>query len=1056
MSKNKANREPVFKKIFVNNSYCWLAILCTAGIMMLVYYCFNLFPFGEATILRMDLYHQYGPLFAELYDRVTNMRSLLYSWNTGLGSPFLGNYFNYLSSPAAFLILILGHKNMPESIAGMILIKAALSSGAFTYYLKKSQGRHDFTTAAFGVLYSMCGYFVAYYWNVMWIDAMVYFPLIIFGIERIINQRKPSVYIAFLALTLWSNYYMGYMTCIFSVIYFIVYFFSNYDFGSFASDAKFTYDNNHEKLYAFKDKLKSNVFLRSGFTFAFSSLAAAGVVAVALLPIYFILRSSSATSGTMPENYRTYFSAFDFLANHFASVDPTIRSSGEDVLPNVYCGIGTLILVPLYIFSKRISLKEKVCSIFTLGLLFFSFNVNYLNFIWHGFHFPNDLPYRFSFMYCFVLLVMAYKAFQNLSEYTGKQILGVGVALVFAVVAVQKIGSKNVDDLTELLSVIFTVTYCLIFYLLKDIKKQKAAISVILLCCVIAELACSNTNRYSMNQIKSTFTGDYDSFRDIKAMLTEREDGDDTYRMELTYNRARMDPAWFGYNGISTFSSMAYEKMSNMQSNLGVYSNYINSYTYYMQTPVYNMMNSLKYIVDNDPKVNVSDDYYKVVAKLDKYTAYENKYWLPIGMAVSSEIKDWYAGYTNPFAVQNEWFEFSTGVEDVFKKMNLDSTSMRYYNLDEITSGFDSGDMYFQKTGAGESELDVQLYVEDVRHCYLFVDSDSFDSIVIQRSDGSSVTQDTDEPYIYDLGILKPEDNVEIQIKIPEDGDDYGYMNFYPYYVDEEKLEEGYEILKASAMHTEKFEDTMVTGTITAKEDMVMFTSIPYDKGWTVKIDGKEIKTDDYIPLQDAYLCFNLPKGSHQIEMTFTQRGLILGLAISAASVMMLIAAAIFFSLLRKKRTEAYTGMCEEAETDYQNRLILAEREKFTSFNYDDIYFSEMDMTDINGGQGMPDEPVPGDYTDPESDAAGPEDYPEYSPGEETEDAPPQEEVSPGNMSETDTATEETAGTDESGDEVTETVEVPEDAGNTETPDEEESGQAEPDGTPEDENPEEQ
>ena len=121
MEKNKIKKESVISRIFRGNSYCWLAILCTAGIMMLVYYCFNLFPFGETTILRMDLYHQYCPLFAELYDRVMNLKSFIYSWNTGLGSPFLGNYFNYLSSPAAFLILILGHKNMPEAIAGMIL-----------------------------------------------------------------------------------------------------------------------------------------------------------------------------------------------------------------------------------------------------------------------------------------------------------------------------------------------------------------------------------------------------------------------------------------------------------------------------------------------------------------------------------------------------------------------------------------------------------------------------------------------------------------------------------------------------------------------------------------------------------------------------------------------------------------------------------------------------------------------------------------------------------------------------------------------------------------------
>ena len=373
-------KKSIFRRVFTDNSYCWLACGCTIGIMMLVYYCYNLFPFGETTILRMDLYHQYGPLFAELYDRLTNMKSLLYSWQTGLGSPFLGNFFNYLSSPSMIIMLILGHKNMPEAIAGMIIAKAALSAASFTFYLKKSQGRQDFTTAAFGILYAMSGYFIAYYWNVMWIDAMVYFPLVILGIENIINRRNPRIYIAFLALTLLSSYYMGYMTCIFSVIYFLIYYFGNQN-QSIDPRIPYTLSDKGEKVYTLKNKIKGSIFLRSGFTFAFASLAAAGIAAFALIPTVFILKNCSATSGTFPEVYKSYFSIFDFLANHIASVDPTIRSSGEDVLPNVYCGVATLMLVPLYLFTKSVPLKEKVAHVGLLGLLYFSFNINVLNYI---------------------------------------------------------------------------------------------------------------------------------------------------------------------------------------------------------------------------------------------------------------------------------------------------------------------------------------------------------------------------------------------------------------------------------------------------------------------------------------------------------------------------------------------------------------------------------------------------------------------------------------------------------------------------------------------------
>ncbi len=912
--KQMLNKEPstlrkksLLSRFFVDNAYCWLSLACTIGIMMLVYYCYDLFPFGDKTILRMDLYHQYGPLFAELYDRVTNLESFFYSWRTGLGSPFLGNFFNYLSSPSMIFMLLFGHENMPEAIASMIVAKAALAAASFTYYLKKSQGRHDFSSAAFGILYAMCGYFVAYYWNVMWIDTMAYFPLVILGIENIINKRSPKLYIPMLALTLLTSYYMGYMTCIFSVIYFLVYYFSKYDFTSVTESTTVTVNENGKKIIKLKDRICGSVLLQSGFTFAFSSIGAACLVAFSLIPVYFILKSCSATSGTFPEEYKSYYTIFDFLANHLASVDPTIRSSGEDVLPNVYCGIATLILVPLYLFTKSISIKEKAANVALLGVLYFSFNINVLNYIWHGFHYPNDLPYRFSFMYCFVLLVMAFKAFSRLNEFSGRGILGAGMGVLIAIILIQEHGSKNVEDVTILISLIFVVTYCLVFALMKDAKYQKSAVSVLLLCCIIGEIACANTDRYSMNQPKAAFAGDYQDFVSLKAELDEH-DGSDDYRMELLDSRARMDPAWYGFNGVSTFSSMAYEKLSNVQSNLGMFGNYINSYTYNLQTPVYNMMHSLKYIVDNTTDVDVANDYYKQLMTSGKFTAYENNYYLPIGFAAEDSLKLWYSGATNPFSVQNDWFEYATGVSDVFKMMTIDE--VRYFNFDEITSGLETGDIYFTKPDTSEGDATFFLTVPEARHCYLFVDSSTFEQITINKGDKSYI-QNTDEPYIYDLGIVTPDELVTVLITVSDK--DYGYIDFYPYYVDDEALNEGYTKLREGQLNVTSFEDTKITGTVKVKEDGLFFTSIPYDEGWKVKIDGKEIAKTDYHALEDAYLCFDISAGEHTIELEFEQRGFMIGLAISGSTVILMILVAALFSVLRKNR-EARKAALAEAE----------------------------------------------------------------------------------------------------------------------------------------------
>ena len=108
--------------------------------MLLVFYCYDMAPFGDVTILRMDLYHQYGPLFAELYERIKQGKSLVYSWNTGLGGSFLGNFFNYLASPLLVVIFLFDHTNQPDAISVMVLLKAAFAAAFMTYYLRKSQG----------------------------------------------------------------------------------------------------------------------------------------------------------------------------------------------------------------------------------------------------------------------------------------------------------------------------------------------------------------------------------------------------------------------------------------------------------------------------------------------------------------------------------------------------------------------------------------------------------------------------------------------------------------------------------------------------------------------------------------------------------------------------------------------------------------------------------------------------------------------------------------------------------------------------------------------------
>ena len=855
---SKLNR-PTLSQRFYENRFVWISFAASALVMLLVYICFELIPFGSRTILRMDLYHQYGPLFAELYERLVGGESLIYSWATGLGSSFLGNFYNYLSSPLSVIILLFRHSNIPEAIATMILLKAALASAAFAYYLKRSTGKNDATISAFGVLYSFCGFFIAYYWNVMWLDAMLLLPLIALGIEQIIKKGRFWLYTAALALTMLSNYYMAFMVCIFAVLYFLVYYFSHYEIT-----ARFSGLQPEGEKRSLWSRMKNSRFLQSGFRFAGGSILSGGIAAFALIPTYFILQACSATSGTFPEKYASYFTIFDFLANHFASVTPTIRSSGEDVMPNVYCGAIVLILIPLYLFAKSISKREKVMHLSLLVFFYFSFNTNFLNYIWHGFHFPNDLPYRQSFLYSFILLIMAYQVLMRLKEYSTKEIAGVGLAVMAYVVIVQKITSKNVDELSVILTLILIAIYVLVMVLMKDKRYQSSAVAVLLLCCVVTEAAAANTDNYSMDQPKSNYVSDLPDFQAVKKQLDERENGG-FYRMELTNLRARMDPAWYHYNGVSTFSSMAYEKVSNLQSRLGMFSNFINSYTYHLQTPIYNSMFGLKYIVNNTVEVDPDAALYtKLPIAQGKFTAYENNYALPIAFRVNDTVQSWATDGSDPFLVQQEFFQKATGCGTLFHPMKI--SSIDYYNIDSFSDESQLGTFTFFRTTPGEdASLTVHLISPGTENLYLYVKSDNVEQISIS-SDSYNNTQNIDREYILDIGRHQKGEIISVDITI--NSGDSGYIDFYAYGFDETEFKRGYDQLKADSLQVERFTDTEISGTVNAAENGVLYTSIPYDEGWTVTVDGEKVAKQDLLAVGDALLAIPIGSGSHTVSFS--------------------------------------------------------------------------------------------------------------------------------------------------------------------------------------------
>lgn len=862
-------------KIFYKNRYVFLTTVLATACIAVIYVIFSVFPFGSITVMRMDLYHQYGPLFAELYDRIVEHKSLLYSWITGGGSSFLGNYLNYLSSPLSFLIFLFDKEDISYAITFIVAFKCILSATSFSYYLKKSFNKDNYFLSAFGILYAFSAYFLAYYWNVMWLDAMIMLPLIALGIEKIFKTGDIKLYTVSLVILFFANYYMGYMCCIFAVLYFFVCFINTY-----SNDGKLNENAVYEKKYSTK-ALMNNVFINRGVKFAFASIIAALICAITLVPVFMILKNSSATSGTFPQTFKSYFDLLDLITSHFALLETTIRSSGDNVLPNIYTGILTFILLPLFLVNNKIKLKEKATYVVLIIFFVFSFNNNCAEYIWHAFHFPNDLPYRYSYMYSFIIAVMGYKTILNFKGIKVKDIAYTGLAIISFVIVCQKFLTNKMTNSTIYATIIFVTLWCGFLFLLKNKNAQKKTVSFVLVTFILCETIISSIVGLPLNQDNKNYKENYKTYTDAINYIDNKDSG--FYRTELCYLNTRMDPAYYGYNGISVFSSMAYESYSQLQSSLGMQSNKVNSYTYNTQTPVYNMMFNIKYLIQTDVSLAPSSNLYKKIYTTSdkKSNVYESKYNLPIAYCVNSKIDDWVTDEGNPFEIQSDFVKLATGYSNLFKPVEYNSTDFDAVSGDDVT---ENGTYWLEKSDSSSNygTETVSLSPTIDGNLYLYVKSSDLKTITVNSEKVSDITQSMEDAYILDLGYHNKGDEVLVSLDASTMESESTSFDFYCYTADDTVVKNMYNSLAGNSLNVESYSDTTIKGTVNAKENCYLYSSIPYDDGWSVYVDGKKAETFE---IGGTLLAIELTPGQHKIEYKYFPVGFLYGIIISAVTV---------------------------------------------------------------------------------------------------------------------------------------------------------------------------
>ncbi len=853
------------REILQRNKLILAAFCLPVILMLLAFLVMGIYPAGENQIAVIDMYHQYVPFLGELQSKLQSGGSLFYTWNGAGGSNFWNLLAYYGASPLNLILVLFPKKFLMEGVTLILLLKIGLAGSTMAVYLRaivweKDKRSADISLVGFATLYALCSYVMAYYWCIMWMDAVALLPLCILGLHKILDGRSGVFYTVCLALVVFINYYMAIMVCIFILFYYPV-------------------------LYFIKVQGESagHFFKTTGRAVGYSLL---GVLmsAVMLLPTWMSMQSTYYISADMPEKTELYNDLLDILNQMLPNAELTYREG----LPNLYCGMFVVILLVFYWISRTIPLREKLLNGAFLVFLIFSLNINKLDFIWHGFHFPNQLPYRYTFMICFLLIAMAYQVFQRVDEIRVNHLWILLAAGGGYYLLAQKILTEHIKDLDLFVysGLAWLALYVAILLLYKKGRLPKnllLILTVILLTCEMASNTCTSIDQVGTTQRSNYYANE----ADIAKLVKKTEGTDDRFgRTEMNDNYILNCPAMYHYKGISQFSSSLNANATALMEHIGVEgAPDKNRFNYNQTDPVTNAMLNIRYLIGKNLPIDDSD--FKQIAKSGNSRLYESIYPLSIGYMTADTIRTWNYEQENPFMVLDDYVRAVTQNKYTSVFTEIEPVDVSAANIELSSTGDGMWDSTL-KNETKKSKAILTYQAQQTGKQYLFIEADDADAITVsQEKKDDKIEIRNDCGSIVNLGEM--DSGTEFTVTIEYKEGKGGSVVSHVCTMDEAVWQDAYKMLSASMLDVTDYGDSYLKGTIDVQEDGVFATSVPYEAGWKLKVDGHTREINELIG--GAWISTSLSAGEHQIELSFRPPGLIAGLLITLAGIGLLIAA---------------------------------------------------------------------------------------------------------------------------------------------------------------------
>ncbi|MGX7150138.1 YfhO family protein [Enterococcus ureasiticus] len=842
-----------------------ISFLIPVSIVAISYFRLGIYPTSDLTILTSDGFGQLVNFYSGFNNALHGEQSLLYTWSGSLGLNFISLMSYYINSIFSFLVYFFDNVHMPDAMYIIFLTKIGAMGASFWVYARNSYKLPEWANLILSTCYALLSFTIAYSIFLMWMDALIYLPLILLGIQRLMDKKKMSLLFVSYFLLFISNYYIAFMVGVFSFLYYFI------------------------RLFTDSKRYKSSIL-----SYLLTSILAGGASMVIILPSVIDLKSNGEKVDSITSFFTKNVGPWDLIIkNMVGTYDTSKFGSG----PFVYIGLLPLIFCIFYFVSKKITLKNKLLYGSLFLFLIISFYIETLNLFWQGFHSPNMFLFRFSFLFSTLVVIMAGYGMEKFEKKDFNLLVNiflmVGGLFLAAVILSNKKRYDYITSKTLIVTFALLFVYVILFALKDSDKKGAKFIPYILLAIVCYEVSF-NTHQLFLginNEWGYISRKNYvKPYKKIDKLVEKTKmDNDGFYRLENLNPVTRTDSFNHNYSGVTMFSSIRNRHSSQYMNTLGFRSPGTNLTIAYDNNTL--LMDSLLGIKYNIAKNNPQKFGFKKIQSNGEYSLYENEYSMPLGIITDKDI---YKKENN--SNQTTLIKHLSGINDsIYQFTDVKEVERKNMQIRE-----EGAFTYFSEEINNEAQVITwEVNVPAQTQAYLTLDVGLMDglgqgvaevSVNGGRKESSSLME---TGKFYNLGHYNKETKVKVTVffrgqpvvRVVRPSVALLKTNEFQKAIKEMKKKEvAFDVKGNHAQADMKLE-----------KEQVVFTTIPYEEGWKATLDGKSVNIK---PVQDSLIAVKVPKGQHTLRLTYYPKGFKLGVLLFVGCIVLF----IFYVYWNKKK----------------------------------------------------------------------------------------------------------------------------------------------------------